>query len=210
MVSFTPAPLQALPPSRKKQKGHPKGYPLCLVRATGLEPAQPCDHKNLNLTRLPIPPRPHIGSPFGERCYYNTTKSACQEGFFFFYCLFLQTRKRCEKYAKQQTVDKNARKSYNRVATQLHIKAHLRENILVKGVFPLFLYRKWEGNCVATNGGHSLFRCALVGALFCLLKPVFLHINVLFTRFHISLIDKGQQIVYNRIVGDKKLKGHTT
>ena len=32
----------------------------CLVRATGLEPAQPCDHKNLNLTRLPIPPRPHI------------------------------------------------------------------------------------------------------------------------------------------------------
>ncbi len=32
---------------------------LCM-RATGLEPAQPCDHKNLNLTRLPIPPRPRI------------------------------------------------------------------------------------------------------------------------------------------------------
>ena len=27
---------------------------------TGLEPAQPCDHKNLNLTRLPIPPHPHM------------------------------------------------------------------------------------------------------------------------------------------------------
>lgn len=31
-----------------------------LVRVTGLEPAQPCDHKDLNLTRLPIPPHPHI------------------------------------------------------------------------------------------------------------------------------------------------------
>ena len=31
-----------------------------LVRITGLEPAQPCDHKNLNLTRLPIPPYPLI------------------------------------------------------------------------------------------------------------------------------------------------------
>ena len=30
-----------------------------LVRAKGLEPSQPCDHKNLNLTRLPIPPSPH-------------------------------------------------------------------------------------------------------------------------------------------------------
>ena len=30
-----------------------------LVRARGLEPPQPCDHKNLNLTRLPIPPSPH-------------------------------------------------------------------------------------------------------------------------------------------------------
>ena len=27
---------------------------------TGLEPAQPCDYKNLNLTRLPIPPHPHV------------------------------------------------------------------------------------------------------------------------------------------------------
>ena len=31
---------------------------VLMVRATGLEPAQPCDHKNLNLTRLPIPPCP--------------------------------------------------------------------------------------------------------------------------------------------------------
>lgn len=31
----------------------------CLVRMTGLEPAQPCDHKILNLARLPIPPHPH-------------------------------------------------------------------------------------------------------------------------------------------------------
>ena len=30
-----------------------------VVRTTGLEPAQPFDHKNLNLTRLPIPPCPH-------------------------------------------------------------------------------------------------------------------------------------------------------
>ena len=35
-------------------------WTLTLVRATGLEPAQPCDHKNLNLTRLPIPPRPLV------------------------------------------------------------------------------------------------------------------------------------------------------
>jgi len=27
-----------------------------MVRLTGLEPAQPNDYKNLNLTRLPIPP----------------------------------------------------------------------------------------------------------------------------------------------------------
>ena len=32
---------------------------VAMVRTTGLEPAQPFDHKNLNLTRLPIPPCPH-------------------------------------------------------------------------------------------------------------------------------------------------------
>ena len=31
-----------------------------LVRVTGLEPAHRNLHKNLNLTRLPIPPHPHI------------------------------------------------------------------------------------------------------------------------------------------------------
>ena len=31
-----------------------------LVRVTGLEPACPYEHKNLNLTCLPIPPYPHI------------------------------------------------------------------------------------------------------------------------------------------------------
>ena len=31
-----------------------------LVRMTGLEPAQPCDYKNLNLTRLPVPPHPQV------------------------------------------------------------------------------------------------------------------------------------------------------
>ncbi len=29
------------------------------MRVTGVEPAQPCGYKNLNLTRLPIPPYPH-------------------------------------------------------------------------------------------------------------------------------------------------------
>ena len=31
-----------------------------LVRVKGLEPSQSCPHKNLNLTRLPIPPNPHM------------------------------------------------------------------------------------------------------------------------------------------------------
>ena len=33
---------------------------FCLVRVKGLEPSQSCPHKNLNLTRLPIPPNPHM------------------------------------------------------------------------------------------------------------------------------------------------------
>ena len=44
----------------RMKKGNPFGLPF-LVRTTGLEPAQPCGHKNLNLTRLPIPPCPHNG-----------------------------------------------------------------------------------------------------------------------------------------------------
>jgi hypothetical protein len=33
--------------------------PMRLVRSRGLEPPRACAHKNLNLARLPIPPRPH-------------------------------------------------------------------------------------------------------------------------------------------------------
>lgn len=33
---------------------------LFLVRVTGIEPACPCEHKNLNLARLPVPPHPLI------------------------------------------------------------------------------------------------------------------------------------------------------
>ena len=40
------------------EKRHPK-MPLFLVRMKGLEPPR-CCHQNLNLARLPIPPRPHI------------------------------------------------------------------------------------------------------------------------------------------------------
>ena len=43
-----------------KRRMHIKCILLLLVRARGLEPPQPCDHKNLNLTRLPIPPYPHL------------------------------------------------------------------------------------------------------------------------------------------------------
>ena len=58
---------------------------LSLVRVTGLEPAQPCDHKNLNLTRLPIPPHPLMyrakstSCPFyAEQSYYSILFPACQ------------------------------------------------------------------------------------------------------------------------------------
>lgn len=41
----------------KKKKGYPRGCPyFLLVPKTGLEPAHPCEHKNLNLACLPIPP----------------------------------------------------------------------------------------------------------------------------------------------------------
>ncbi len=39
-----------------------RGVLIVLVRATGIEPACPCEHKNLNLARLPVPPRPLIRS----------------------------------------------------------------------------------------------------------------------------------------------------
>ena len=62
---------------------------------------------------------------------------------------------------KQQNVDKRERKGYNNFATQLHRKPHLWENILAKGVFPLSLYHKWEGNCVATSGESHFFGAPL-------------------------------------------------
>ena len=49
--------------TRPKSKEEIFRSPL-LVRVKGLEPSQPCDHKNLNLTRLPIPPHPHIKNKF--------------------------------------------------------------------------------------------------------------------------------------------------
>ena len=45
---------------------------VIFMRATGLEPAQPCDHKNLNLTRLPIPPRPRINYEVGVAEFFCT------------------------------------------------------------------------------------------------------------------------------------------
>ena len=47
-------------PLLSKPRGFRSQWCFHMVRVTGLEPAQPCDHKNLNLTRLPIPPHPHI------------------------------------------------------------------------------------------------------------------------------------------------------
>ena len=44
---------------KTKKTGYPIGYPAFLVRVKGLEPSRSCPHKNLNLTRLPIPPHPH-------------------------------------------------------------------------------------------------------------------------------------------------------
>ena len=45
-------------PATKKASSFDEVF--CLVRVKGLEPSQSCPHKNLNLTRLPIPPNPHM------------------------------------------------------------------------------------------------------------------------------------------------------
>ena len=55
-----------------------------MVRKGGLEPPQPCGHKNLNLARLPIPPLSHapeeqrgaLCAPRGE--YYREATMTCQ------------------------------------------------------------------------------------------------------------------------------------
>ena len=45
------------------QKGPPKRvFRFRMVRARGLEPPWGCPHTDLNRTRLPIPPRPRIGT----------------------------------------------------------------------------------------------------------------------------------------------------
>ena len=56
---FQDPPFKSFHPIQKKQE-MAKTISRFLVRVTGLEPAQPCDHKNLNLTRLPVPPHPHM------------------------------------------------------------------------------------------------------------------------------------------------------
>ena len=53
------ASVQVLSISRPK-KEIPEWVSLFLVRVKGLEPSRSCPHKNLNLTRLPIPPHPHM------------------------------------------------------------------------------------------------------------------------------------------------------
>lgn len=53
------ASVQVLSINRLK-KEIPEWVSLFLVRVKGLEPSRSCPHKNLNLTRLPIPPHPHI------------------------------------------------------------------------------------------------------------------------------------------------------
>ena len=50
---------------------------LGALRITGLEPAHPWGHKNLNLARLPIPPYPHISQVTFEK-YFSIGDLACQ------------------------------------------------------------------------------------------------------------------------------------
>ena len=78
---------------RRQNKKQPKRLLFVLVRVTGLEPAQPCDHKNLNLTRLPIPPHPHSGLSQTIRDY-STSYGVCQMFFCFFEKNFLFFRKK--------------------------------------------------------------------------------------------------------------------
>ena len=71
---------------------------LLLVRVKGLEPSQSCPHKNLNLTRLPIPPNPQVALR-GEHWNYTTRRGKCQG-------LFEKIFKSLQKYLKepQETV----------------------------------------------------------------------------------------------------------
>ena len=51
-----------------------------MVRVTGLEPAQPSDQENLNLSRLPIPPYPHI--KFLTSKFYTARAAEAELNFF--------------------------------------------------------------------------------------------------------------------------------
>ena len=85
--------------TRTNNRGAPFGTPLLLVRVKGLEPSQPCGHKNLNLTRLPIPPNPH------SECLNIITHPPS-----FVKCFFLKKRKRVRHaIAGRKRAGRNAR-----------------------------------------------------------------------------------------------------
>ena len=49
---------------------------LCMVRVTGIEPALPFENMNLNHTRLPVPPYPHI--KFSSSEFYTARTSEAE------------------------------------------------------------------------------------------------------------------------------------
>ena len=67
-----------------QQKTRPKPGPeLAMVRARGLEPPWGCPHTDLNRTRLPIPPRPHVRCASCEaRKHVTALIRRAQEGIF--------------------------------------------------------------------------------------------------------------------------------
>ena len=67
-----------------QQKTRPKPGPeFQMVRARGLEPPWGCPHTDLNRTRLPIPPRPHVRCASCEaRKHVTALIRRAQEGIF--------------------------------------------------------------------------------------------------------------------------------
>ena len=67
-----------------QQKTRPKPGPeFQMVRARGLEPPWGCPHTDLNRTRLPIPPRPHVRCASCEARKHDTALiRRAQEGIF--------------------------------------------------------------------------------------------------------------------------------
>ncbi len=45
-----------------------------MVRVKGLEPSWGYPHTDLNRTRLPIPPHPHVPYDYGEERYYRSRR----------------------------------------------------------------------------------------------------------------------------------------